>query len=144
MKKEPEKKSSKLLPIVAAIVVLLIAAAAWFFMNQKDEPAPDTSFAFLKGDMKADGVLANENNENVNLRLNFPGEDGRGTSYVIEPSQTCEGTVAAKHGPGNTVVFEMSEMVLPERQQLSSVFSGVREGREVVHRHQQQRRVLAY
>ena len=113
VKKEPEKKSSKLLPIVAAIVVLLIAAAAWFFMNQKGEPAPDTSFAFLKGDLKADGVLANENNENVNLRLNFPGEDGRGTSYVIEPSQTCEGTVAAKHGPGNTVVFEMSEMVCP-------------------------------
>lgn len=105
----PAKKSK--LPLILLILALLAAAAiaVWYFLHNRE----DTSFAFLQGNVDVKGVLVNENNEAVDLRLYFPGKDGKGTSYVMEGEQTCEGKVAASHGDGDTVIFDLGELICP-------------------------------
>ena len=43
----------------------------------------------------------------------FPGQDGKGMSYIVEKAQTCEGTVTASHGADDTVRFELGELICP-------------------------------
>lgn len=105
-----QKKKSKL-PLILLVLALLaaLALAAWFFFHKME----DTSFAFLQGNVDVKGVLANENNEIVDLRMQFPKKDGKGTSYIMEKEQTCEGKVEASHGTGDTVMFNLGELICP-------------------------------
>lgn len=107
----PKKKKSWLLPLLA-IALLILAGVVWYLMNQKKE-MPDDSFAFLQGEINVRDTLANENNENVDVRLHFPGKDGKGESFLVELSQTCQGQVTARHGANNTVNLELGEQVCP-------------------------------
>lgn len=116
---QPGKKSSSRLPLLVllALIVLALALAAWYFLKSKPRPSstPDTSLAFLKGDVNAKGVLSNESGEDVDLRLHFAGEDGKGVSYITEKTQTCQGTVTARASADNTVTFALSELRCPNR-----------------------------
>ncbi len=106
----PKKKPSRIIPIVIGTLIgLACAFALWAFLQSR----ADNSFAFLKGERAIAGVLANENNEMVDLKLNFPGEDGKGESFIVEPTQTCKGTVTAQHSPNNEVTLTLSEQTCP-------------------------------
>lgn len=113
------KKSSSRLPLLVllALIVLALAVAAWYFLKSKPRlsSTPDTSLAFLKGDVNAKGVLSNESGEDVDLRLHFAGEDGKGVSYITEKTQTCQGTVTARASADNTVTFALSELRCPNQ-----------------------------
>lgn len=83
--------------------------------QKPEETTPDTSLAFLKGEINVHDVLADEKQQKIDLRINFPSEDGKGTTSVIEKNQTCNGTVIASHGQNNTVVLSLSEITCPNK-----------------------------
>lgn len=105
--------------VTGAALLAAGAAAMWYFLFHKPEiqeskNEPAQSLAWLKGDVEAKGVLVDENNVPVDLRLHFEGEDGIGTSYITSENQTCEGSVKAAPQEGNRVSFAMGELVCPD------------------------------
>lgn len=118
--------SASWLPAVLAggALVLAGAVAAWYFLLHKpheDAQSPDNSLAWLKGTLQARGVMVDENNQPVNLSLSFGGSDGKGTAYVAEKNQTCEGPVTASMQPENKVLFNIDELKCPNNNNYSPV-----------------------
>lgn len=108
----PEKeKGKKPLASIAGIILLLIlaAVAAWFFLNR---PGPDMSF--LKDRIEVTGVLADEKNNDVSLRMDFPDHSGKGMGYIEENEQSCQGDVVATL-KGNDVLFQIGELLCPNK-----------------------------
>lgn len=105
--------------ITGAVLLAAGAFAMWYFMFNKpdaEDKTPDNSLAWLKGDLNANGVLINENNEAVDLTLRFEGDDGIGKSFIKSSTQTCEGNVVAKAQENNRVAFAMSALTCPNGQ----------------------------
>lgn len=107
--------------IAAALTgaVLLAAGAwvAWQFMHDgpgAQEEAGHASMAWLKGDLNANGVLIDENNDPVDLTLRFSGAaDGIGTAIIRSPGQTCSGSVVAESRANNRVAFATQTLTCP-------------------------------
>lgn len=118
------KPSSSWLPAVltGGALVLAGAIAAWYFLIHKpstEEHASNASLDWLKGTLQARGVMVDENNQPVNLALDFGGNDGRGTAYIVEKDQTCEGPVTAAMAADNKVLINVEELNCPNRNNYS-------------------------
>ena len=51
--------------------------------------------SFLKDRIEVTGVLADEKNNDVSLRMDFPDHSGKGMGYIEENEQSCQGDVVA-------------------------------------------------
>lgn len=108
--------------LTGGALVLAGAAAAWYFLLYKpahEAAEPTTSLGWLKGTLQARGVMVDENNQPVNLSLSFAGEDGKGTAYIVEKNQTCEGKVTAAMQPENKVLFSIDQLECPNQNHYS-------------------------
>lgn len=102
--------------IAGALILAAGAAAMWYFLKYKpdmEKAANTPDMSWLKGDVTAEGVLINENQEAVDLKLHFETDDGVGRSYIVEKGQTCEGNVTARPQPDNKVAFAVGELKCP-------------------------------
>lgn len=106
----PKMPLSRLLLFTLGALAVLLAIAAWYFLKKTPLSVSPTVM-----DVRANGVLANENDEAVDLRLHFVSNEEKGISYIIERGQTCQGTATARVGVDNTLVLEMDEVTCPNQ-----------------------------